>query len=276
MERKKGRHSITANLHVLNDISSKVTGSARGSATEPPPRARIAKKLGFVVIVLTLFRANTILYGTLTTPGKVNLHHKLTGELTMTITTTILHLFMFVQCLLLLMCGVCGTSRCFKNIVAFLKITTVFSFVYASITYYTLRTQQNRYQVRPYIFIRLPLPYNYDYHHYYYYHHHYWLLLLLLFLRLPQPLLPLLYGNLLTTFSSWQLSLSDNFQQTMLVTPTSCQFPEYFPGWLWPPFLIPFIHSFLTYHYNEPWHRPIEPQFATLELKSPTAPPSPS
>ena len=159
MERKKGRHSITANLHVLNDISSKVTGSARGSATEPPPRARIAKKLGFVVIVLTLFRANTILYGTLTTPGKVNLHHKLTGELTMTITTTILHLFMFVQCLLLLMCGVCGTSRCFKNIVAFLKITTVFSFVYASITYYTLRTQQNRYQVRPYIFIRLPLQY---------------------------------------------------------------------------------------------------------------------
>ena len=207
MERKKGRHSITANL--LNDISSKVTGSARGSATEPPPRARIAKKLGFVVIVLTLFRANTILYGTLTTPGKVNLHHKLTGELTMTITTTILHLFMFVQCLLLLMCGVCGTSRCFKNIVAFLKITTVFSFVYASITYYTLRTQQNRYQVRPYILI-LPLPYNYDYHHcYYYYHHQHYhhhhrllllLLLLLLFLRLPQPL---------TTTTIWQLA--DNF-----------------------------------------------------------------
>lgn len=145
-DRKGTRQPTTAKQ--TSNISSKVAG-----ATGPPPpgrmSGRMAMKFGFAIVVLTLFWANTILYETLTTPGKVNLHHKLTGELTMTITKTVLYVFMFIQCLLLLMCGVCGMSRCFKNIAAFLKITTVFSIVYASITYYTLRTQQNRYQVRP-------------------------------------------------------------------------------------------------------------------------------
>ena len=82
--------------------------------------------------------------------------------------------------------------------------------------------------------------------------------------------------TLITAFLSifWYVSLTSemstfqNSMETLNLGQDSggsiCRFPTYFPGWLFPPVVLPLIQGWLKYHLNQPFFEPTAPTFAML------------
>ena len=87
----------------------------------PPPPSRTpsrSKQFLATIFVLILFqRANLMLYEFATTPGKINIHKKLTQELQQSIVQSILFWFMFIQGILILLLLSFGLSRCMRGFI---------------------------------------------------------------------------------------------------------------------------------------------------------------
>ena len=68
----------------------------------------------------------------------------------------------------------------------------------------------------------------------------------------------------------------NQYQRTMVIfsetnrSLNTCEFPEYFPGWLYPPFLVPVMFTWLKYLINQPMYEPHESNFARLDTVTTT------
>ena len=173
----------------------------------PPPPSRTpsrSKQFLATIFVLILFqRANLMLYEFATTPGKINIHKKLTQELQQSIVQSILFWFMFIQGILILLLLSFGLSRCMRGFIHCAKWSMLVAVGLGIYSYVRIKMEHERFEL------------------------------------------------LMTTASENSDSI--------------CQFPSYFPGWLWPPLVVPFFQQWLLYNMNEPWFEPTPPSFAKLE-----------
>ena len=157
------------------------------------------------ILLLALIQANVWLYLSMTNPGKLDLHKKLTNQLQTIITKTIISSLMIIQGFFIVLYLYYGLSQCLKKVARSIKYFIGIVFCYGIFSYSYLKIEQLRFQ---------------------------------------------------------------NTMETSGVSINSCRFPEYYPGWLFPSFLVPFIHKFLMYHMNQPFFEPIEPSFAVLQESS--------